>query len=108
MISEASPTAFVPVAQAETIENQKALSEFYNRLLFTGSDRVVQTAIAWWTEVSSQGNKGELNSPTLKRLIDGMRYDLGISRRSILKESTFVVIGFKRDESKGRGQDESK
>jgi hypothetical protein len=74
--------------------NQPAdISEAFNRMLFTGSDDVVQCAVTWWTEVTAANNKADLTSAKIKTLLDTMRKDLGISRRPILKNSPFIGIG---------------
>lgn len=75
--------------------HRKKFSEFYNRLLFTGSDDVIRKAIAWKQEIDSEGGTGALNAPSLKSLLDAMRKDLGISKAPVLENSTFTPVGWK-------------
>lgn len=74
--------------------NKKAFSKSYNKLLFTGSDEVVASIIAWKSESDHKEGKAEFNSPLLKRAIDKMRKDLGLSRKPTIQESNFVPIGY--------------
>jgi hypothetical protein len=84
--------SILDVARDPTIDNQKQFFLVYDRLLFVGSDNVVEKSIAWLTEIRTQGNKGDVNSPKLRDLLDTMRRDLGISKRPVLSQSGFVPI----------------
>jgi hypothetical protein len=85
--------AIIEMAASGGMDPDDAFFKSFNAILLHAPDSLLKSVVTWKRDLDAQGGKGALDSPLMRKVLDEMRKDLGLSKKATIYELGFRPVG---------------